>query len=157
VIDIRPGTEADLPAVYALNRLLLPEAWSEKSMLQALRSGHELLVADAGGHIVAYLLSHDAPDEVHLLQIAVHPDHQRQGLATRLGHRLFADKVGRASVYLEVRATNTPAQQLYAALGFHTVGRRKTYYPPLPGQSRREDAILMTRPLESVAEARESL
>ncbi len=157
MIDIRPGTEADLPAVYDLNRLLLPEAWSERSMLQALRSGHALLVAEDDKRIVAYLLSHDTPDEVHLLQIAVHPDHQRQGLAMRLGHRLFADKAGRSAIYLEVRASNGPAQQLYAALGFHTVGRRKTYYPPLPGQSRREDAILMTRSLESVAEARESL
>lgn len=157
MIDIRPGTEADLPAVYALNRLLLPEAWSEKSMLHALRSGHALLVAEDDGCIVAYLLSHDAPDEVHLLQIAVHPDCQRQGLATRLGHRLFADKAGRAAIYLEVRASNGPAQQLYTALGFHTVGRRPAYYPPLPGQPRREDAILMARPLEPVAEARESL
>jgi ribosomal-protein-alanine N-acetyltransferase len=157
MIAIRPGTEADLPAVYDLNRRLLPEAWSEKSMLHALRSGHELRVAEDDGQIVAYLLSHDGPDEVHLLQIAVHPDHQRQGLATRLGHRLFADKAGRSAVYLEARASNAPAQRLYAALGFHTVGRRKAYYPPLPGESRREDAILMTRPLEPVTEARESL
>lgn len=157
MIAIRPGTEADLPAVYALNRLLLPEAWSEKSMLHALRSGHELIVADEDGRIVAYLLSHDAPDEVHLLQIAVHPDYQRLGLATRLGGHLFAGKAGRSTVYLEVRASNAPAQLLYASLGFRTVGRRKAYYPPLPGQSRREDAILMTRALEPVAKARESL
>ena len=126
-------------------------------MLHALRSGHELLVAEEDGHIVAYLLSHDAPDEVHLLQIAVHPDYQRQGLATQLGHRLFADKAGRSAIYLEVRASNEPAQLLYTALGFHTVGRRAAYYPPLPSGSRREDAILMARPLEPVAEARESL
>lgn len=157
MIAIRPGTEADLPAVYALNRQLLPEAWSEKSMLAALRSGHELIVAEHEGCIVGYLLSHDAPDEVHLLQIAVHPDHQRQGLATRLSQFLFADKAGRASIYLEVRASNAPAQKLYAALGFLTVGRRAAYYPPLPDQPRREDAILMARPLEDPAEARESL
>lgn len=157
MIAIRPGTEADLPAVYDLNRQLLPEAWSEKSMLAALRSGHELIVAEHEGRIVAYLLSHDAPDEVHLLQIAVHPDFQRRGLGSRLGRRLFADKAGRASVYLEVRASNTPAQKLYASLGFLTVGRRAAYYPPQPDQSRREDAILMARPLEPMAEARESL
>ena len=157
MIDIRPGTEADLPAVYQLNRRLLPEAWSEKSILHTLQSGHELIVATQDRHIIAYLLSHDVLDEVHLLQIAVHPDFQRRGLATRLSHFLFTHKNGLSAVYLEVRASNTPAQQLYASLGFHTVGRRRAYYPPSPGHPRREDAILMMRPLNPGREAHESV
>lgn len=147
MIRIRPGTEADLPAVYELNQRLLPEAWSEKSILHALQSGQEMLVAEEGGHVVAYLLSHDVIDEVHLLQIAVDPGFQRQGLATRLGHALFARKARLSEVYLEVRASNASARQLYLALGFRVAGRRHAYYPPLPGRSQREDAILMTRPL----------
>jgi [ribosomal protein S18]-alanine N-acetyltransferase len=151
MIRIRPGTEADLPAVYALNRQLLPEAWSEKSIRHALASGHELIVAEHRQRIIAYLLSHDVLDEVHLLQLAVHPDFQRQGLATRLSRALFTHKTGLAAVYLEVRASNIPAQQLYATLGFRIAGHRQAYYPPLPGQSRREDAILMIRPLQPTA------
>lgn len=42
------------------------------------------------------------------------------------------------SVLLEVRASNQPAQQLYASLGFECVGLRKKYY----GDG--EDAVLMT-------------
>ncbi|HXH65210.1 MAG TPA: ribosomal protein S18-alanine N-acetyltransferase [Mariprofundaceae bacterium] len=152
MIRIRPGTEADLPAVFELNRRLLPEAWSKKSILHALASGHELIVAEREERIVAYLLSHDVLDEVHLLQIAVHPDFQRQGLATRLSRFLFARKAGLSMVYLEVRASNAPAQQLYAALGFRIAGCRREYYPPPPGQTRREDAILMTRLLEPAQE-----
>jgi ribosomal-protein-alanine N-acetyltransferase len=153
VIRIRPGTEADLPAVYALNRLLLPEAWSETSILHALASGHELIVAEHHKRIIAYLLSHDMLDEVHLLQIAVHPDFQRQGLATRLGRALFTHKAGLSAVYLEVRASNVPAQQLYASLGFRIAGHRREYYPPLSGGARREDAMLMMRPLTSARES----
>jgi len=157
MIDVRPGTKADLPAVYELNRRLLPEAWSEKSILHILQSGHELIVATQDRRIIAYLLSHDVLDEVHLLQIAVHPDFQRQGLATRLSRVLFARKDGLSAVYLEVRASNTPAQHLYASLGFHIVGRRRAYYPPSPGHPRREDAILMMRPLKPEQEAHESV
>lgn len=42
------------------------------------------------------------------------------------------------SVLLEVRASNKPAQRLYASLGFERVGVRKRYY----GDG--EDAVLMT-------------
>jgi [ribosomal protein S18]-alanine N-acetyltransferase len=157
MIDIRPGTEADLPAVYMLNRQLLPEAWSEKSILHALQSGHELIVAEHQKQIIAYLLSHDVLDEVHLLQIAVRPDFQRQRLAMRLSRFLFARKAGLSAVYLEVRSSNIPAQRLYAALEFRIAGRRREYYPPSPGQSRREDAILMLRPLTPAREAHESV
>jgi [ribosomal protein S18]-alanine N-acetyltransferase len=157
MIDIRAGTEADLPAVYMLNRHLLPEAWSEKSILNALQSGHELIVAEHQKRIIAYLLSHDVLDEVHLLQIAVHPDFQRQGLAMRLSRFLFARKAGLSAVYLEVRSSNIPAQRLYAALEFRIAGRRREYYPPSPGRPRREDAILMIRPLPLARKAHESV
>lgn len=157
MITIRTGREKDLPEVYLLNRQLLPEAWSKKSVMQSLRSGHELYVADQNGRIVAYLLCHDVLDEVHLLQIAVHPEFQRQGLALRLSSRLFTDKAGLSSVYLEVRASNLAAQHLYSSLSFRVVGRRNGYYPPLKGQTEREDAILMARPLESKSNGRKTV
>ena len=42
-------------------------------------------------------------------------------------------------VYLEVRASNTPAQTLYESLGFEHTGRRLGYYPK---NNAREDALL---------------
>jgi len=39
---------------------------------------------------------------------------------------------------LEVRASNTAAQNLYKKLGFFNVGRRKNYY-----EDNHEDAVLM--------------
>ena len=45
-------------------------------------------------------------------------------------------------VWLEVRASNTRAQQLYQQVGFKRVGERKNYYPLKPGQ--REDAVVMS-------------
>ena len=50
-------------------------------------------------------------------------------------------------VTLEVRASNTPAIQLYDKHGFEVVGRRKGYY-----EAPREDAILMTKFWKEVEE-----
>ena len=50
--------------------------------------------------------------------------------------------MGVASVLLEVRESNLPAQNCYAQAGFTVVGRRKNYYE-LP----KEDALLMGREL----------
>ncbi len=81
-------------------------------------------------------------DELHISNLAVHPDHRRQGVARRL--LLTAIGFGRdhdvASITLEVRESNLPARELYKSFGFKTVGRRVGYY-----QDNREDALLMTR------------
>ena len=59
-------------------------------------------------------------------------------------------------LWLEVRASNTHAQQVYQHFGFKRVGERKDYYPLSSG--RREDAVVMSlllrvprQPSESVA------
>ena len=45
-------------------------------------------------------------------------------------------------LWLEVRASNLRAQQIYQTHGFRRVGDRKRYYPAAHGQ--REDAVVMS-------------
>ena len=52
------------------------------------------------------------------------------------------DKV--ASIFLEVRPSNTAAIALYNGLGFNEIGIRKDYYP---GQDGREDALMLAKEL----------
>ena len=99
MIAVRAGTEADLPAVYALNRLLLPEAWSEKSMLAALRSGHELIVADEDGRPAAEHV--EQPAELIEHRAAGAPD-VRDGLV-RLGRLGVEQVVGDAGLHVHDR------------------------------------------------------
>lgn len=81
-------------------------------------------------------------DEAEIITVAVSPAHRRQGIARALmGHMLCLAEDARASVYLEVRASNTPARELYRSLGFAETGMRKNYY-----SAPREDAVLMMRP-----------
>ena len=80
-------------------------------------------------------------DEAEIITVAVSPAHRRQGIARALmEHMLRLAEDALASVYLEVRASNTPAIELYRSLGFAGTGVRKNYYT-----SPREDAVLMMR------------
>ena len=77
-----------------------------------------------------------------MMNVAVHPDYRRRGIAEKLIMALVQALKERKShwLMLEVRASNEPAIKLYEKLGFSEVGRRKNYY-----DSPKEDAILMTR------------
>lgn len=62
--------------------------------------------------------------EARILSIAVHPDHQGRGLATRLCRMGLdrLDRLGASPVRLEVRPANIPAMAVYTRLGFEPVG-----------------------------------
>ena len=85
-------------------------------------------------------------DEAHLLNIAVAPAFQRRGLAWALLRHLQDTCIARDTsvIYLEVRASNTPARELYTRFGYQQTGTRKAYYRTEGG---REDAILMMQTL----------
>jgi len=84
-------------------------------------------------------------DEAHIATVATHPDLRRQGIAKKLlAYALQHMKSeGAASSFLEVRAGNTAAQEMYRKFGYQVAGRRKRYY-----KDNGEDAILMS--LESL-------
>ena len=80
-------------------------------------------------------------DEAHITTIAVREELQRRGI----GELLLLTVLNRARelyanvVTLEVRVSNTGAQNLYLKYGFKQVGVRKAYYT-----DNREDAYIMT-------------
>jgi len=80
-------------------------------------------------------------EELHVLNVAVHPNWRRQGIATRLVRTVFEMAIAKGVIraLLEVRASNLPAQQLYARFGFQAIARRSGYYTqPL------EEALIMS-------------
>jgi ribosomal-protein-alanine N-acetyltransferase len=87
-----------------------------------------------------FLLAWDAADEVHLIDLVVHPDERRKGIARALCAELFEHTRARRArcLLLEVRRSNRGALALYRALGLRAVGVRKGYY-----SSNGEDAIEM--------------
>ncbi|MBI4332677.1 MAG: ribosomal protein S18-alanine N-acetyltransferase [Chloroflexi bacterium] len=80
-------------------------------------------------------------DEAHVTTIAIRGTHRRKGLGELLlVHAIdLAIELNAQVVTLEVRVTNTVAQDLYHKYGFNKVGVRKGYYT-----DNGEDAFIMT-------------
>jgi ribosomal-protein-alanine N-acetyltransferase len=93
-----------------------------------------------GARASGFLLAWDAADEIHLIDLVVHPDERRRGIARQLCSELLAHARARKArcLLLEVRRSNRGALALYRALGLRAVGVRKGYY-----SSNGEDAIEM--------------
>lgn len=145
----RPMTEADIPAVMAMEcgACLHPlHAWSEDNYRSSIKAGYWLHVRTERdtGRIVAVCVAMDGVEEVHLLNIAVDKAFHGQRIARDVLAVLYerCRTQRAASLWLEVRPTNEPARALYVSEGFIEIGLRKNYYPAPEG---REDALVMRR------------
>jgi ribosomal-protein-alanine N-acetyltransferase len=83
-----------------------------------------------GGPPVAFLLAWSVADELHLLELACHPEHRRRGFARSLLTALMAHARAehKRLMLLEVRRSNLAATALYESFGFETTGVRRGYY-----------------------------
>jgi ribosomal-protein-alanine N-acetyltransferase len=88
------------------------------------------IVGQIGEEVVGYGGLLFTPDDAHVTNIAVHPEWQRRGIATDLLLELAWKAREREcqALTLEVRMSNTPAQELYRRFGFAPAGVRKKYY-----------------------------
>src|SRR6266404_6685446 len=141
--EMRPQ---DLRQVLAIERSSFDNPWSSALFLQELRIPFSriLVVRPPGGAdepVVGYLCRWFVADEIHVLNIAVHPAHRGRGIgAILLGEALREARAGHAeAVTLEVRRSNEAARRLYASFEFEEVGVRRNYY------GRGEDALIMRR------------
>lgn len=103
--------------------------------------------ASQEGYIVGFVGFWIMAGEAHVTSIAVRSDYRRRGIGELLLAATFdsAGQLGADVVTLEVRASNTAAQNLYLKYGFKRVGERKAYYLDRgPSGDSREDAIIMT-------------
>ena len=124
-------TAAHVPQVAELERICFADPWSEKSVASELDNKWALwLVAVEDDRVIGYIGSQTSIDETDVMNVAVHPDFRRRGIAESLIIRLVEELKNRGShaLMLEVRASNAPAIALYEKLGFLQVGCRKNYY-----------------------------
>ncbi len=88
-------------------------------------------------------------DEAHISTIASHPQWRGRGIGELLLVTMIdaAMEMGANTITLEVRVSNTVAQDLYRKYDFKQVGMRKGYY-----SDNGEDALIMTTPRVTSAE-----
>lgn len=138
---IRPMLCEDLVEVLAIERCTHSPAWSRQNFVSELRNACAYaFVAHDGQRLLGYLAFWMICDEVHLLNLAIHPDFRGCGIGGRLMRFLihFSHDHGAKWIGLEVRRSNHKARAMYCHYGFREKDVRQAYY-----QNNREDGIVM--------------
>jgi [ribosomal protein S18]-alanine N-acetyltransferase len=143
MIEIRTLELADLSAIESIEQRAYPTPWSRSMFASELAKPTSIcLGAFEGLDLIGYVVNSRYVDAWHVMNVAVDPEFQRRGVATRLLERLFelTRDDERRGYTLEVRVTNEEAINLYEKLGFESRGVRRGYYT-----DNREDALIMWR------------
>jgi ribosomal-protein-alanine N-acetyltransferase len=138
-LRLRKLAYGDLPSVIAIERRSFPTPWSlAMFVLELSKPSGICLAAENDDGLIGYLVCSRYDDVWHLMNVAIHPDQRRRGVATELIEGLFEEAGPGARFTLEVRVSNGPAIAMYERFGFRSAGRRRRYY-----HDNGEDALIM--------------
>ena len=143
VLRLEALTLAQLDDLLRIEQRAYSHPWSRGNFVDSLQAGYAVQALMAGDTLVGYYVAMQGVDEVHLLNITVAPEYQGQGHAVLMldALALWSRQCQARCLWLEVRASNARALQVYERYGFRRVGVRKGYYPD---HGRREDAVVMS-------------
>lgn len=141
---IRAAAPADAQQMAALDKICFTVPWSLESFEQELTVNDKAIyiVAEIDGQLAGYAGMWQILDEGHITNVAVSPEHRRQGIAAAVLNTLIVEggRRGIRAFTLEVRASNVAAQELYRGFGFQSAGIRPGYY-----EDNKEAALIMWR------------
>lgn len=144
-MDIVKMNDTHVTQIAALEKLCFCDPWSENSIASELNNPLSLwLVAVDGAVVTGYIGSQSVMSESDMMNVAVHPDYRRRGIAEALVTQLSVQlkELGNERLTLEVRASNESAIALYEKLDFEQIGRRPNYY-----RHPKEDALILCKKL----------
>ena len=118
-----------------------PRPWSAAEIASILDSTFAFVLTEPSGFLIGRVVA----GEAELITLAVDPGARKRGTGGRLVDGFLAEAKARGgeSVFLEVLASNLPAQSLYARKGFEQKGKRRGYY--LSPEGERLDALVLAR------------
>ena len=143
MFEIRDMTFDDIDEVAVIEKQNFSVPWDENGFFSfMIRQGTAFVCAVEDGHIVGYGGMVTAADEGDVTNISVSRDKRQRGIGTALVKQLLAKggQMGIKKLFLEVRASNDAAINLYEKLGFKAISTRKNYY-----QAPIEDATVMIK------------
>jgi ribosomal-protein-alanine N-acetyltransferase len=142
---------AHLDTILPVEQVIYAHPWTRNNFIDSLKAGYQAQLLMAGGDLLGYFIAMKGVEEVHLLNITVLVEYQRQGWARVMLDALATWSRGQGArwLWLEVRRSNERAIAVYETYGFRRVGERKNYYPVTPQQ--REDAVVMNLRLSGLA------
>ena len=136
--------EQDLGEVLAIENASFQSPWTKGMFLSDLEANpfaHPVTARFSGEpKIIGYACFWIVMEDVHLMNLAVHPDHRHQSVGEGLVRWVLdmGREKGCRIVMLEVRESNHPALRLYEKLGFKVISVRPGYY-----RGPKEDALVM--------------
>lgn len=137
-LTITPLEPTEIDAVISIEQVSFTDPFSRDMFESELsQEAARIFVAKKGDKIVGYIDFWVVLDEVHLINLAVHPDYRRRGIAKALFLFMLNFVPKARFVYLEVRPSNNSAKMFYEKMGFWVIGKRKEYYRD------KEDAMVM--------------
>jgi [ribosomal protein S18]-alanine N-acetyltransferase len=142
--NVRQAVVADLDRIIEIEHHSFTSPWSRETLADEIagKEWSRTIVASHKGEAVGFMIYWMVLNEMHLLNLAVHPDFRRTGVASILLKYLIetarTEKI--YDIFLEVRVSNKGAQILYRKKGFKPIGLRHRYY-----SDNGEDAIVMCR------------
>jgi ribosomal-protein-alanine N-acetyltransferase len=123
--------EDDIPAVLDIEHVSFSTKWSRQSFLNEMYNKYSFLKAALyEKNIIGYICADYLHHEARILNLAVHPDFRRRGVATMLLNDIKSELKNRGCVflYLKVRESDAGARHFYERLGFEIETIRKRYY-----------------------------
>ena len=134
--------------ILEIEKVSFPSPWSPSAFREEIKkSVSQLWGLLMNEELVGYVCFWEFAGEIHLMNIAVHPERRGRGLGRYMLDRMIEAGIPRGlqTVWLEVRPSNIVARRLYEKACFRETGRRHQYY-----KDTHEDAIIMS--LEHVPE-----
>lgn len=149
-IIIRPMEEKDLKEVHEIELMshatpwkyvLLEDEWSQEKFHDSFVAEHVEISCILG---YCFVWGWEGVD-MTISNIAVHQNYRHQGIGSKLMDVIIKTATEKkcVSLLLEVRESNTIAQQMYSKYGFTQVGKRSEYY-----KSPTEDGLVLRMPLQ---------
>ena len=137
--------------ILTIEKVSFPTPWTSDAFREEVqRSFSSLWVLQDKEDVAGYICFWSMVRELHLMNIAVHPERRGEGLGRMLLNKMIAVGIGEGAecALLEVRPSNMPARELYKKAGFREIGRRVKYY-----RDTGEDAILMALQFNTFGDA----
>lgn len=140
IIDTIVPTDA--PSVAKIEKECFCVPFTEDDILGYIENPiWHFLVARGECGVLGYISFTVILDECQIVNVAVSPSARKMGIGSRIMTSFldFLKEMNVASVYLEVRESNTPAIKLYEKFGFEVTGISKNHYT-----KPQENALLMS-------------
>lgn len=145
-MQLLPLTEKDISRILIIENAAYKIPWTEDTFRRCFEVHYLLYGMVDQDKLLGYVVYSIQAGECHILNLAVYPGVQRQGIGRKmlLAALTEAKEKGAGIAYLEVRCSNKNAIALYNQIDFIQIGERKNYYPTDKG---REDALVFAKDL----------